>query len=153
RLVGEEFFAGHEESDIAQAVRQNAVPPRVDMAAPLTKVDVLDKAGNGLCALDAGVTWCQAEAMVAQLEAAGEGFTREELLQEGKNGKTYLQRAVENGAGSKVLSQLTAQGEALEPRDLLRDGTVTPLMDAIIRHGVVGELFREKMWRGKSAGE
>lgn len=141
------------DEEFVSRLRDNLVPPLLDRGADVTRDVLFAKADNGLCALDAGMTWLSAERWLPELARRDEVPSKDSLMQTGKDGKSYLQRAVEFRAGEAVLNHLAEQGEYLQPQELLEGGKPTALLKALVEKQLTPMLFKEEAWKGHHATE
>lgn len=136
-----------------KALQQNEVPPHVDDYAQVDGETLLKKADNGLCALDAGLTWVQHGQWLPAMQSDA-AFGLDALLEKGKLGMSYLERSIYNGAGQAVLEHLIQRGEHLQASHVLEpNGKPNTLVSLLTEKQLVQELFDHEAWAGQPVAQ
>jgi hypothetical protein len=136
-----------------EALRDNQVPPLLGADRSASRAALKTTVDNGLCPMDAGLTWMRVAEWLPQLEARGDTLEKPLLLSAGKNGMSYLERAVYNGAGQEMLDHMQQQGQSLYAQDLLEEGEPNGLLNALVEKQLVQSLFSYEAWKGRPAQE
>lgn len=138
------------DASMASRLGINQMPPRLDFKGPITKDDVLQRDENGLCALDANLTWYRWPLVENQLLANDATLSKADLLQTGRDGVSYLERGVSCGAFGSLLTNMHADGDQLMRADLLTEnGEPNRLLKQIINAQQVPMIFNVENWLGQ----